>query len=565
MSNAPKCHHTQPQRATTALLAGFLCAGITLARANQVTFQVNMGVQRVLGNFDPADNDTVLVSGDFSTPDWTTTLVLMPSGSEANLYVGTFDNDRPTGDFGHHKFIINPGGNSSAGQLIWESGSDRWFQVEAGDQTLPVVYFDGVTNLPAPPTNSPIEFLAGADMSHAAFFEDRGITYRADGQPREVFDVLREGGFNCVRLRLFTSSAAQAAGDPYNYTNNLDYTVPLAVRVKNAGLKFLLDFHYSDSWADPGKQNKPSAWTNLSFAELEQQVRDYSSNSVAAFKSAGAMPDYVQVGNEITSGMLWPDGQVSGNTNTSWSNLGTLLKAAISGIQDAAAATPPQIIVHIDRGGDWSTTRWYFDNLEFQQVPYDIIGQSYYPWWHGDLNALRICLNNTSVRYGKPVMVMETAFPWTTPSYDPNLGIPRTPEGQMEYAVALAQIIKDLPNGMGAGIFWWGSEYVQLSGYNLAGFHRTSFFDYGGNVHPVVETLGQLTAEVALRADLESGQLRLQWPLSGAGLSLVTTTSPAPSTLWMEVLNPVSNLTGTYQTTVPLESVPQRLYRLESN
>src|SRR5882724_10972903 len=160
-----------------------------------------------------------------------------------------------------------------------------------------------------------VDFLAGADFSHLKFFEDRGVVYKQAGQPTDGLAILKSNGVNCVRLRLFTSTAAQAQADPYNYINNLDYTIPLAVRAKNAGLQFLLDFHYSDSWADPQKQNKPAAWTNLTFVQLQQHMHDYNSNAIAAFKAAGAMPDYVQIGNEITGGILWPDGHVSGNSN----------------------------------------------------------------------------------------------------------------------------------------------------------------------------------------------------------------------------------------------------------
>jgi len=159
-------------------------------------------------------------------------------------------------------------------------------------------------------------FLAGADFSDLAFFESVGVTYKDGGQVRDGIQILRNHGINCVRLRLFTSSAAQADSDPYDYINNMTYTVPMAVRVKNAGLRFLLDFHYSDTWADPGHQATPAAWTNLNFTQLVQQMRAYNSNAIATFAAGGAMPDYVQVGNEITSGMLWPLGYVSGDDPT---------------------------------------------------------------------------------------------------------------------------------------------------------------------------------------------------------------------------------------------------------
>src|SRR5688572_16621992 len=127
------------------------------------------------------------------------------------------------------------------------------------------------------------EFIAGADFSHLGFFEDRGIVYKDGGAPQDALAILKRGGLNCVRLRLFTSTAEQARSNAYNYTNNLDYTLPLAVRAKRAGLQVMLDFHYSDSWADPGKQTKPAAWAGLNFAALEQQMYDYNSNTIAAF------------------------------------------------------------------------------------------------------------------------------------------------------------------------------------------------------------------------------------------------------------------------------------------
>src|SRR5208282_21764 len=160
------------------------------------------------------------------------------------------------------------------------------------------------------PARAATNFLASADFSFLSYFESKGVKYRDGGQVQDGLQILKNHGINCVRLRLFTSSQAQAAADPYNYINNTNYTVPLAVRVKNAGLLFSLDFHYSDTWADPGHQAIPAAWASLNFTQLARQMRAYNSNTIATFAAAGAMPDYVQVGNEITSGMLWPLGKV---------------------------------------------------------------------------------------------------------------------------------------------------------------------------------------------------------------------------------------------------------------
>ena len=413
------------------------------------------------------------------------------------------------------------------------------------------------------------DFLAGADMSHLQFFESQGKIYKDAGQTQDALAILKQHGLNCVRLRLFTSSAAQASADPYSFVNNFDYTVSLAVRVKNAGLRFYLDFHYSDTWADPGHQAVPSAWTNLTFTALVAQVRSYNSNTIAAFRAAGAMPDYVSVGNEITSGLLWPHGRVGGSYDNpiQWSQLGQLLRAAVQGIQNAAAGTlVPKIIVHIDRGGDWATTQWFFDNLNAQGVPFDLVGESYYPFWHGSLTSLSNCLNNTANRYHKPVIVAETAFPWTN-SYWPTAigGLNPSVTDQIQYVVALAPIIKGVAGGQGAGVFWWGPEYQRVNGVNEAGFDTTSFFDAGGNLLPAAHACGQLAAPLVLNISSTTNGCLLTWPLSGAGVSLMNTTDLKPLTVWSPMPTQAQNTGTLYWLTLPPDSSPQRFYRLQSN
>jgi arabinogalactan endo-1,4-beta-galactosidase len=349
---------------------------------------------------------------------------------------------------------------------------------------------------PAPAQNN---FIAGADLSLLAYFETNGIVYKDNGQPGDAIKILKNHGINCIRLRLFTSSGAQAQADPYNYINNLAYTVPLAVRVKNAGLQFMLDFHYSDTWADPGHQVTPLAWKNLAFPELLQTMHDYNSNCIAAFVAAGAMPDYVQVGNEITAGMLWPSGRLSGNNPEQWSRLGQLMKSAIQGIRDASGPNMPKIVVHIDRGGDWTATKWFFDNLNRQEVPYDIIGESYYPFYHGPLTNVTKCVSQAAQRYDKPIFIAETDLPWI---YSTNIfQIPASSRGQVQFVNLLGHVMHDAPNNFGAGIFWWGAEY-QWPNANEAGVGTRSFFDGQGNLLPVADALGQLGTSANLSANL---------------------------------------------------------------
>ncbi len=559
-------------------LAGLLLGMAVAASAIPVTYQANMGTQIALGNFHPGV-DTVFVSGTFSSPQWEDTAsdgansyLLTPVAGNTNLYTGTFSVSASSGTLESYKFVINPGGNFSA--LYWElpvstAGGNRSFIVPGVATNLPVVYF----NDQALPAATP--FVAGADFSDLSFFEARNVTYKEGGTNQDGIQNLKDHGINCVRLRLWTGTDVMVAtNNPFNYTNNLSYTVPLAVRVKNAGLQFMLDFHYSDTWADPGAQATPAAWTNLNFTQLVQQMRTYNSNTITAFEAAGAMPDYVQIGNEITDGILWTNGELEGtwsSSNPSWIRLGQLMNAAIQGIQDATNATGakmPKIIVHIDRGGDWATTESFFDNLNAQGVTnYDIIGESYYPFWHGPLSNVANCLTNAAKRYAKPVIVAETAFPWTNSYWTTNIyGIPGTTNGQVQFLVALAQVVKSVPGRLGAGIFWWGAEYQQAKGVNESGFNTASFFDSGGNVLPVADAFGQMVAPVTLNPSLPGFfNLTLQWPLSGAGMTLMTATNLMSPAVWLPVPNTVQN-TGTWFTvTLPVDSSQSRFYRLQSN
>jgi len=282
--------------------------------------------------------------------------------------------------------------------------------------------------------------------------------------------------------------------------------------------------------------------------------------------AAGAMPDYVQVGNEITSGMLWPLGQLSGNDPSSWPPFAQLMKAAIQGIQDAAGAWMPKIVIHIDRGGDWAGTQWFFDNLNAQGVPFDIIGESYYPFYQGSPTNLSNCLNNAAARYGKPIFIAEDAFPWTNtcPSSWTNslYGFPPTTAGQVSFIAALARIVKSVPNQLGAGFFYWGAEYQAVPGINEAGYNTASFFDSSGNVLPVADAVGGMGAPLLLSASLDGSTLHLQWPLSGAASKLVMATNLAPSAVWSFVAGSIQTTGTVFTVTLPISN-NAGFYRLQ--
>ncbi len=166
-------------------------------------------------------------------------------------------------------------------------------------------------------------------------------------------------------------------------------TLSLAKRAKAQGMEILLDIHYSDFWADPGTQTKPKAWQNLSYSELKGEVYNYSKSVIEAFKQENVMPQIVQVGNETTSGILWDDGKV-GTDNNDFTQLAELFSAGVSGINDALSSDEDiEIVLHLDHGGDNSLYRWWFDEITDLGVDFDIIGLSYYPFWHGTMGELQ--------------------------------------------------------------------------------------------------------------------------------------------------------------------------------
>ena len=241
-------------------------------------------------------------------------------------------------------------------------------------------------------------------------------------------------------------------------------------RLKAAGAVFLLDIHYSDTWADPQHQEIPVAWRGLSFDSLLTQVEAYSRETIKALKDAGAMPDWVQVGNEITRGTLWPLGQLAipGNGQylppqpsdsvTQWDHLTRILKAGIRGVMEGAGNTPPRIAIHIDRGGDRAATRWFFDHLEAAHVPYDIIAESFYPEWrHGTLDQLWGNMNECWQRYHKDFLVAETGYGESHLADNPDMMWPLTPQGRLQFMVDLINTVKKAPGGIGA--MYWEPEW----------------------------------------------------------------------------------------------------------
>ena len=329
------------------------------------------------------------------------------------------------------------------------------------------------------------KFIQGADVSFLPRAEAGGAVYHDNGAPADCLAVLRAHGLTMARLRLRHSPADGHGG--------LGDVLALAARARAAGLDILLDLHYSDTWADPGHQVKPAAWTALSLAVLRDSVRVYTRDVLTAFDARGLAPAIVQLGNEINAGLLGNEGRVGGSLDTpaQWADLAGLLQAASEGVADAFPAAPrPLVMIHLDRGADNTGARWFLDNLANRKVDFDLIGLSYYPWWHGPLADLETNLHDLASRYGKDIILVETAYPWTLAWFDGTHnavglpeqllpGYPATPAGQRDFLDTLLAMVRAVPEGRGRGVFWWEPEWIATPGPGSSWENVTLFDDQG--------------------------------------------------------------------------------------
>jgi arabinogalactan endo-1,4-beta-galactosidase len=241
--------------------------------------------------------------------------------------------------------------------------------------------------------------ILGADISFLPQLESTGRKFYDNGVQKDVIQLLKDRGFNYIRLRIFNNPAADSGYSKKGFCD-LDNTQKMALRIKAAGMGFLLDFHYSDNWADPGKQHKPAAWKAAGFQQLQDSLRTFTKNTLLALKKQGTLPDMVQVGNEINHGMLWPDG----NTKH-MDTLAAFFKAGIQGVKDVDKSI--KIMLHIACGGQNGESRYFIDNMLKRGVKFDIIGESYYPEWHHTPDSLKRNLTDLSARYKQDVIVAE--------------------------------------------------------------------------------------------------------------------------------------------------------------
>ncbi len=302
-------------------------------------------------------------------------------------------------------------------QLIVQSGNSRsMIHIEATTDSLYKAATDILTiqpgvahhvkasqnNFPVLPYKpTPVDKMLGADISFLPELEEKGMKfYDTDGKQKDVMNILKAHGMNYVRLRIFNDPARDSGYSPGKGFCDLEHTKQMAKRVKAAGMKLLLNFHYSDYWADPQQQYMPAAWRGKSITELKTAVYDYTKTVMMVLKNQNTSPDMVQVGNEINHGMIWPHGEIN-----NLDSLSQLIFAGIQAVKSVSAST--SIMLHVALGGQNDESRFFLDNMILRGLQFDVIGLSYYPKWHNTLADLEYNLDDLSKKYNKDVIVVE--------------------------------------------------------------------------------------------------------------------------------------------------------------
>lgn len=302
---------------------------------------------------------------------------------------------------------------------------------------------------PNPNPNPTTEFFKGADISWVTQMEAAGRKfYNAAGVEKDCFQLMKDLGLNAIRLRAWVN--------PADGWNNTDDVVAKALRAKALGLKIMLNFHYSDTWADPGHQNKPAAWAAQNFTTLKTSLADYTTSVLNTLKTNGITPTWVQIGNETNDGMLWPDGKASTNMN----NFAQLILAGYNAVK--AVDNNIKVIVHISNGYDNNLYRWIFDGLQNNGAQWDIIGMSLYPSPANWLTLNNQCLTNMNdmvSRYSKEVMIVEIGMSWDQ-AVESNA-----------FITDLITKVKQVNGNKGLGVFYWEPQsYNNWQGYTLGAF-----------------------------------------------------------------------------------------------
>lgn len=361
-------------------------------------------------------------------------------------------------------------------------------------------------------------FIKGMDLSTLLELERCGAKYYDHGVERDVLDIIKDYDVDTIRIRLWNDPKSED-GEPYGAGNNdLEETIAIGKKVTDAGFGVLLNFHYSDFWADPGKQIKPKAWANYGADELEKAVYDFTLESLQRVLDAGVNVTMIQVGNELSNGLLWPEGKVP--------NYDNIARFVSSGIRACRKINPEiPIMIHLDNGGNNELYVRWFENYIKRGEDFEYIGLSYYPFWHGSLDALEFNMNDIAKRFGKELIIAEVSMGYTMEDYKDyekledserkgyatrpalveKIDYPMTIQGQVDFTKDFLNRVSNVANGLGMGFFWWEPAWIPVPGSGWATpaslkymndpgpcgneWANQALFDYDGNALPTWEVI----------------------------------------------------------------------------
>lgn len=392
--------------------------------------------------------------------------------------------------------------------------------------TTPLLTIPGVVaSQPTTNAGDRCRFILGADVSSLLAVERGGARFQtATGQTTSALHLLRDAGMGWARLRLWHTPfnardvveggrVVSRHGEPVGGGDNgLETTLALARRVRSLGFKWLLDIHYSDHWADPGKQFKPAAWAALEGEALADAVKRYTADVLAKLTAQGTPPHMVQIGNEINGGMLWPSGKTWRETPDE--KIGgeaafhQLLEAGISAVREfdrqRGGFTP--VMLHVAFSGDGKsreTLLRVYGGFEAAKLDYDVIGLSWYPYFHDPIQGLRDNLAALGARFNKPLILVETAYAWRpdnpggspgvfNPGHAAKAGWAASPLGQAQFSRDVVRAVAETPRGL--GVFWWEPAWMAVPGAGWRtgegnGWANQTLFDVDGKPLPALTAL----------------------------------------------------------------------------
>ena len=375
-----------------------------------------------------------------------------------------------------------------------------------------------------------MKFVKGMDLSTLLELERCGAKYYDHGQEMDIRDIMKKYDVDTIRLRMWNDPWSEDGKSYGAGENDVKTTLEIAKRVTAAGFGVLMNFHYSDFWADPGKQIKPKAWKDYSVDELEQAVYDFTLETMELFKKEGVNITMVQVGNELSNGLLWPEGMIREDLGKAeYDNVARFVSA---GIRAVRKVTPDAgVMIHLDNGGNNELYRRWFDHYVERGEDFDMIGLSYYPFWHGTMDMLFHNMNDIAERYHKDLVIAEVSMGFTMDDYKAyekltdeerkgyatrpalveKIEFPMTVQGQYDFTKTLLERLLTVKEGRGKGFFWWEPAWIPVAGSGWATpeslkymndpgpcgneWANQALFDYDGNVLPTLEFIRDFQAE----------------------------------------------------------------------